>query len=250
MHCPPNPSLSFAESIKVPKGITEIVSQGGGSTMDVGKWLAFKHNLKHTAIPTTAGTGSEATRYAVLTVRGKKRTFDLKKPDDYILNPELIVSLPPLQTLSTGLDAMCQAYESLWSKNATDRSRYFAKVALENASEYLKKSIDDPTNIKYRRMMLIAAHYSGRAIEITRTNVCHAISYPLTELYDIPHGIACAMSLDYFCKMMNIEFKFFFINEWKHKIDPVKIAEIAIKSEKLLDFPLSITKDDIIKSLS
>jgi alcohol dehydrogenase class IV len=104
--------LEYADSFDIPKGTTEILSVGGGSTLDVGKWLAFKYKLRHTAIPTTAGTGSEVTRYCVLTVQGKKTTYELRKPDSYILDPRLVTTLPELHTLSSGLDALCQALEA------------------------------------------------------------------------------------------------------------------------------------------
>lgn len=254
-HCPPNPSLIFAESLEIPKGIKHIYSQGGGSTIDVGKWLAAKYKLKHTAIPTTAGTGSEVTKYCVLTVDGKKTTFDLKEPDSYILDPHLVVTLPELHTLSSGLDALCQAVEAFWSTNGTPESKNYAAIAIELALTNLRKSMQDPNNEIYRMNMLMAANFSGRAINITRTNVCHAISYPLTELYGIPHGIACAMSLRYFAKKINIlpniDWDMIFVPFIfpKYDIDREAIADIVIKSEKLKSYPQKITKLDIIQSL-
>ena len=250
-HTPPNPTLEYAESIDLPKGTTEILSVGGGSTIDVGKWLAFKYKLKHTAIPTTAGTGSEVTRYCVLMVNGKKRTFDLKKPDSYILDPRLVTTLPELHTLSSGLDALCQALESLWSKEATRESTNYATMAYELIVENLKKSMEEPLNEEYRMNMLIGANMAGRAIEITQTNICHAISYPLTELYNIPHGIACAMSLRYFAKQNGIDLDYWFLQFRlpKYDIDTEKIADIAIKNKKLHSYPHKISKIDIMESL-
>jgi len=250
-HVPPNPTLEYAESYNIPKGTTEILSVGGGSTIDVGKWLANKYGIKHTAIPTTAGTGSEVTRYCVLTVGGKKVTFELKKPDSYILDPRLVTTLPELHTLSSGLDALAQSLEALWSTNQTPESHNYATVAYELVIANLKRSMEEPKNEIYRMNMLIAANFSGRAIEITKTNVCHAISYPLTELYGIPHGIACAMSLEYFAQKNGIDLSFWFLQFAfpKYSIDKKKIANIAIKSKKLESYPQKINKLDIIQSL-
>src|SRR3990167_7947620 len=115
--CPVNPTKEYADSIKITEDTTEIISQGGGSTIDVGKWLAKKYNLKHTVIPTTAGTGSEVTKYCVLTVDGKKVTFEDEKfiPTGYLLDPKLVTTCPKEVTISAGLDALSQALESLWS---------------------------------------------------------------------------------------------------------------------------------------
>ena len=251
-HCPPNPTLQFAEHLRLPSWeVNHIISIGGGSTIDVGKWLADKYKIKHTAVPTTAGTGSEVTKYCVLMVDSKKVTFDLKEPDSYILNPKLVVTLPELQTLSTGLDALSQAFEAHWSTNATIESKNYSILAMELIIRNLKLSMESPLNEVYRMNMLIGANMSGRAINITKTNVCHAISYPLTELYNIPHGIACAMSLKYFAKKTGMDLDMFFLNFKlpKYKIDKEKIADIVIQSPKLSSYPHNISRQDIINSL-
>ena len=251
----PNPTLEFAESIKVPKGALEIVSQGGGSTIDVGKWLAKKYKLPHTAIPTTAGTGSEVTKYCVLMVDGKKTTFEDDKfiPDNYILNPELVTTCPEEVTISAGLDAMSQASESLWSKNRTPESMFYGEMALNLIPRNLIESVKNPKNKTARMNMLIAANFAGRAINITRTNVCHAISYPLTELYDIPHGIACGLTLPYFTKKILNGDLVDYIKGFdlpKFEIDVEKVADIVMKSEKLKDCAIEIVRQDIVDSLN
>jgi alcohol dehydrogenase class IV len=252
-HCPVNPSLEYADEYILPEGVTEIVSQGGGSTIDVGKWLANKFNLKHTAIPTTAGTGSEVTKFCVLMVDGKKKTFDLKEPDNYILNPDLVVTLPQKHTIASGLDAFSQALESSWSKNATAQSKLYADTAVNMVPKALIKSITAPEDRIARMDMLIAANLSGRAINITRTNVCHAISYPITEKWGIPHGVACAMSLGYFAK----KFAKLDLTEFLKMLgvprlsteQAQEIAKIAIESEKLKDCPQEVTEVDIALAL-
>lgn len=254
-HCPPNPTLEYACHIEVPEGTTEIVSEGGGSTIDVGKWVAKEHGLKHLAIPTTAGTGSEVTKYCVLTVSGKKTTFvdDAYIPNGYILDPEKVVGLPPLHTLASGLDALSQALEAYWSKNATQESLHYSAAALDIIPRALLRSLEEPTDLVARMDMLIAANLAGRAINITKTNVCHAISYPLTEKYEIPHGIACGLTLGYFAKKaVGLDLTSYLdalkIPSYNLNIDD--IADIAIKSPKLKDFPTEITREDIITALN
>lgn len=254
-HCPPNPTLEYAKSIKIKKGTKEIVSEGGGSTLDVGKFLARKNGLKHTAIPTTTGTGSESTRYCVLTVNGRKKTFEYDIPECTVLDPRKAVTLPKLHTLSSGLDALSQCLESLWSKNATRESRNYALAGIELIMQNLPISLKNPENLQARMAMLIGANLSGRAIEITKTNVCHAISYPLTDWYGIPHGIACALSLKYFAKKTigyDLEpfFKKIGFDPYVGYIVAKRVAEEVIKSPKLKDMPFRVTKKDILNSIN
>ncbi len=252
-HFPPNPSLEFVENLEkeIPLEVSHLIAQGGGSTIDGAKWIANKRGIKLTAIPTTAGTGSEVTKYCVLTVDGKKKTFDFKVPDSYVLDPRLVVTLPKLHTIASGVDALSQALEALWSKNATQESKEYSSIAYNLIIKSLKKSIAQPMNEKLRADTLIAANFSGRAIDITKTNVCHAISYPLTDLYGIPHGIACGMSLSYFAKLfLNLDLKELLQILPKYEFDVEKVASIAIQSKKLEDCHLPITKGDIIASLS
>lgn len=253
-HVPVNPSIEYANGVVVPPGTTEIISRGGGSTIDVCKWVASRYNLKHTAIPTTAGTGSEVTPYIVLTVDGHKQTFTNGRyiPTSYILDPNLATTLPRLHTIASGLDALSQCLEASWSKNGTEESYAYASTGMLLVLKNLERCLDFPLDTQARMNMLIAANMSGRAITITKTNVCHAISYPLTDLYGIPHGIACAMSLVYFAQKMghgNDMKKFIKKFLPKYKIDRKKVASIAIQSPKLQDYPLSITELDILKSL-
>lgn len=229
------------------------MSRGGGSTIDVAKYIAGELGLPHHCIPTTAGTGSEVTKYVVLTVDGRKKTFTDEKyiPTSYELNPEYLVTLPELHTIASGLDALSQAFESLWSKNKTRESRLYSKTAIKLIIKNLDKCVREPDNLEARMNMLIAANLSGRAINITRTNVCHAISYPLTDWYGIPHGIACAMSLGYFTKkFLNLDISVFLskFNIPNYEIDIEKVTKEAIKSQKLKECK-EVTEEDISTSL-
>ena len=144
---PSNPTLEYAEKLlEKAKGATEIVSIGWGSVIDCGKYLAWKLKIPHTAIPTTAGTGSEITKYAVFIENGKKISYedDALIPDSYELKPELVVSLPKDQTAFTGLDALSQSIESYWSPHSTNESRHWAKLGMRYASKYLYESYQHP----------------------------------------------------------------------------------------------------------
>jgi alcohol dehydrogenase class IV len=252
-HVPANPTIEYANSVVVPVGTTEIISRGGGSTIDVGKWVAKRYDLKHTAIPTTGGTGSEATKYVVLTVDGKKKTFIDERyiPDSSILDPNLLVTLPREHTIGSGLDALSQSLEVIWSTKANLESISYATAAMELVIKSLYKCVKDPEDTKARMDMLIAANLSGRAINITPTNVCHAVSYPLTDIYGIPHGIACGMSLSYFAEKAGFEIKSFVKPLLpQYKFSRKKIAKEAINNPKLLDYPYEVTEMDIMRALT
>lgn len=251
-HAPANPTLDYANSIVVPTGTTEIVSRGGGSTIDVAKWVAKRYNLRHTAIPTTGGTGSEVTKFVVLTVDGKKKTFSDQKfmPQAYVLDPYLSLSLPEEHTLSSGLDALSQSMESMWSKNSTAESHVYAQAGMELALKSLNTALEFPKDVGARMDMLIAANMSGRAIDITKTNVCHAISYLLTERYGIPHGIACGMSLSYFAEKAGFDLAQIIKPLLpKIKINRREIAKEAIMNLKTQDCIFPVSEMDIFKSL-
>ena len=270
---PVNPTIEFAENLlKEAKNCDEIVSIGGGSTIDVGKFLAFSLNKKHTAIPTTAGSGSEVTKFAVFIKGGEKISWENDKliPDKFILDPSLVVSLPPHQTASGGLDALCQAIESYWSPLATKESKYYSIAAIILVMDNLEKSYKEPENEELRKYMLWAANFSGRAINITRTSICHAVSYPLTIHYKIPHGIACALTLSAFMGFYGV--KVFFTDTSYYRlvfkrideliksldidvkkllsiIDFEMVATEALQSERAKNVPFEISKKNLIKLL-
>lgn len=239
------------------RGADEIVSIGGGSTIDTGKYIAWKLDIPHTAKPTTAGTGSEVTKYAVFTKNGKKFSFENKEliPNYSVLNPSLVVTLPPLHTASSGLDALSQCVESSWSLDSTKESLAYAKEGIKLVLSNLLDSYNNPKNEMLRMEMLIAANNSGKAINITRTSICHAISYPLTIDYGIPHGIACAMTLPYFMRYFGIKgaervqrlFNYFKFDIPKFDIDDV--AEKAMESSRSKNTPKKVTKKNVKESL-
>lgn len=258
---PPNPTIEEAERIlREVSGAKEIVSIGGGSTIDIGKYVAFKLNIIHTAIPTTAGTGSEVTKFAVFNKDGKRISLEDRNliPHNYILDPERVVTLPPLHTASSGLDALAQGIESYWSPNANNESRHWSRLAIRFASKNLLDSYNHPNSQLLRMRMLQAANYSGRAINTTRTTICHAISYPLTLHYNIPHGIAVAMTLPFFMryfgfKLIRPEHVEMLIRRMKiqlgENLDLDRVAKEALESKRAQNTPKKVTKDLILKAL-
>jgi alcohol dehydrogenase len=148
------------------------------------------------AIPTTAGTGSEATHFAVVYVDGKKYSVAHPSllPDYAVVDPKLTESLPRRITAATGLDAFCQAIESIWAVAANEESLQYATEAARLAFANLETATNAPTP-EARRAMCRASHLAGKAINITKTTAPHALSYYLTSRYGIPHGFAVAVTL-------------------------------------------------------
>ena len=174
-----------------------IVAIGGGSSIDTAKGIKYysQADIPIMAIPTTSGTGSEATHFAAIYKDGEKYSIDDERllPDIAILHPNALKTLPIYQKKCTMLDALCQAIESWWSKRATPESINYSRKAiqliLENMESYLKN--EDKGN----KNMLKASNLAGKAINITTTTAPHAMSYKMTSLYGLPHGHAVALCL-------------------------------------------------------
>jgi len=195
-----NPLYEEAEAglIKLRKNKCDfIVAIGGGSSIDTAKYIKYYNyfNIPLMAVPTTSGTGSEATHFAVIYKNGEKHSIADERllPDYVILQPDLLKTLPLYQKKCTMLDALCQAIESWWSLKATpesiEYSRQAIRLILDNMESYLKNESDGNKN------MLTASNFAGKAINITTTTAPHAMCYKLTSLYGLPHGHAVAICL-------------------------------------------------------
>ena len=214
----PNPKLPDAEvalDLLRANPCDAVIAVGGGSAIDMAKLVCLFaaqetsprnviENLSHLnprtlpfiAIPTTAGTGSEATHFAVVYVDGRKTSIPHQSllPDFAILDPELTRNLPRNLTAVTGLDALCQGIESLWSVQSTDASKTYAREAVRLAWTQLASAVRRPTD-ESRSAMCRASHLAGRAINISKTTAPHAISYFITSHCGVPHGHAVALTL-------------------------------------------------------
>lgn len=196
-------TLAFAEYKKTSTPV--IIAIGGGSVIDLAKAIIFECiRLAETvpffiAAPTTAGSGSEATQFAVVYNNKKKISLvdPLLLPAIAILDPQLTYSLTAFQAAASGMDTLSQAIESYWSKQATEESELFAEQSIELWKQYFPGIIADPGPVS-RERMLYASHLAGKAINITRTTGPHALSYYLTAEHHIAHGQAVAIFLPVF----------------------------------------------------
>ncbi len=195
-----------------------IISIGGGSAIDVAKLIfatklsdidtvidtgakVFPSDIVHIAVPTTAGTGSEATHFAVVYRDKIKYSVGYASllPNIAIVDPQLTMSMSPHLTATTGFDALAQGIESYWSAQSTDESIEYASTALEYIVPSLETAIHTPTRSS-RENMAFGAHYAGKAINISKTTAPHALSYFFTSYFGIPHGHAVALTLGAFLK--------------------------------------------------
>jgi phosphonate metabolism-associated iron-containing alcohol dehydrogenase len=213
-----------------------IIAIGGGAVLDTAKICAALLTNKGTVanyvikkdrtltnrpvrlivFPTTAGTGSEVSPFAVVWDSDKKKKYSFESehlyPDMAIVDPKLTITMLPHLTACTGMDALTQAVEAYWARNSNPISDLFAiesiKLVLGNLETAVKKGQD----IKARENMAKAALYAGLAFSNTRTTICHSISYPLTAHFDIPHGHAVSLTL-----APILEFSFFSLKKEKQQ---------------------------------
>lgn len=211
----PNPRYESVEAgvrLFQKKKCDMIVAVGGGSAIDVAKCIKLfccmepkesflrrqiePNDVKLFVVPTTAGTGSEATRYAVIYDKGEKQSVqhDSCIPSAVLLDGTVLRTLPLYQKKATMLDALCHGIESFWSVNATDDSRKLSGEAISLIMEYKEEYLANHDRGNDR--MLKAANIAGKAINITQTTAGHAMCYKLTTLYGIPHGHGAALCVD------------------------------------------------------
>ena len=196
--------------------IEVIIAVGGGSAIDMAKLIkAFLNNpeseqkiaigeksltdpaIPLIAIPTTAGSGSEATHFAVVYIDNQK--YSLASPhlqaNFTIFDGSLIQSNSKYQKACNGLDALAQGIESAWAVNASSESQKNALKAVEVCSQNLPKFVNGKFVLDVSNKMLIAANLSGQAINISKTTSAHAWSYGFTSYFGIPHGHAVWLTL-------------------------------------------------------
>jgi alcohol dehydrogenase len=192
-----------------------ILGVGGGSAMDVAKMIRLLPVDAEAAlaalseptglrdrppplvlVPTTAGTGSEVTRFAAVYVDLVKHSLDHPSvlADVALVDPALTGSCPAELTYSGTFDAFAHAVESTWSVRSTPQSRALAGDALRALVPVLREA-PWPVPAATREVLSEAALRAGLAIDITRTTAAHAFAYPLTARYGVPHGLACALNL-------------------------------------------------------
>lgn len=223
------------------------------------KYLENNNYIPIIASSTTAGTGSDCTKWATVWDFDNTKKYsvdaDYLYPSESWLIPELTVSLPKKLTLSTALDALSHASEAYWSVSTNKIVQVLSRDAISLIVNYLPLVLNDLSNLEYREKVYQGAFFAGLAFSNTRTTACHSISYPLTLLYGIPHGLAVSLTLsevlsrnkehiqdfDLFLDAWNAkstEDISSWINEVSKDIQILKLSEFGIKKEEI---------DDIIK---
>ncbi|WP_018888183.1 iron-containing alcohol dehydrogenase [Paenibacillus massiliensis] len=194
-----------------------IIAVGGGSVMDVAKLasilatdaytvkdlldnpLLAKKQVASLMIPTTAGTGAEATPNSIVAVPEKELKVGIVNPEmiaDYvILDGRLIKKLPKPIAAATGVDALCHAIECFTSTKANPFSNTFAMEALDLIMNNIIEACTNPEALDAKNNMLLGSFYAGVAITSSGTTAIHALSYPLGGKYHIPHGVSNAILL-------------------------------------------------------
>lgn len=223
----PNPTTENVDScVKLMRELDAdfAVALGGGSPMDCckaacaiakgndvirsyhtgGKEIRADEAIPMIAVTTTSGTASEVTNISVLTDVELNLKNPMNDPAMYpkiaVIDPELTLTVPKQITASTGLDVLAHAVESYWATIhqpvCTACSIYSARLVFE----WLEKAYNNPNNLMAREKMAEASIVAGVAFSHPRTTGSHTCSFPLTNIYGVPHGEACAFTLDYFIK--------------------------------------------------
>ena len=225
-----------------------VVALGGGSSIDAAKAVILmakrsgkKQNIKLIAVPTTSGTGSEVTQFAVITDKSAGVKYPLVhedlQPDVAILDPELVRTAPPSITADTGFDVMTHALEAYISTSANEFSDALAEKALELAFKYLPQAYKDGNDLYARDKMHKASCLAGMSFNIVSLGVNHGIAHALGAKFHIPHGRANAMLLPHVMRY-NADLPAAFVsgntNYTKAAVKLAKIAGIAgIKSANI-----------------
>ena len=198
-----------------------VVALGGGSVIDAGKAISAllmndapvrdylevigkarplaNRAAPFIAIPTTAGTGAEVTRNAVLMAEQEQVKVSLRSPlmlpAVALIDPELTYSLPPSVTASTGLDALTQCIEPFVSPQANPLSDAVAREGIRRASTALRRAFHDGDDREARRDMAVASLCGGLALANAKLGAVHGFASPLCGMFPVPHGVVCARLL-------------------------------------------------------
>ena len=211
----PNPDYEDCRAgvkMYIENGCDGMISLGGGSAMDTAKCikammigesdekimnsiLPENAGIPHIAIPGTAGTGAEATQFAVVYVNNQKLSISHPSilPEGIVLDPSLLATLPEYHKKACALDALCQGIESYWARSATEDSRVHAYLSILGVLDHIRGYLAGDE--KAAEGMLEASYRSGRAIQTSRTTAAHAMSYQLTKKLGYAHGHACMLTL-------------------------------------------------------
>jgi alcohol dehydrogenase class IV len=267
----PNPTLEIVEEggrVFLENGCNSIIAIGGGSSIDAAKGIGVYAIYKEVrpfllgekvvdrkipsliAIPTTSGTGSEVTKYSIITYNEKKLAIvsNFITPDYAILDPELTLSMTPNLVRDTGIDALSHALEGLFSLGASPISDIFGYEAVKIIYKYLPRSFAKKGDYEAREMMHFASCIAGVQISMSGTGIVHGMGYPLTIKYGFPHGFVNALLMPYvfefelpsqYEKMAKIT-KILGFGIGNDYFDAEKFIEILIDFYKILEIPKNL----------
>ena len=257
-----NPRLIDAQrgvKLAIENTVELIISIGGGSVLDMGKLIKALYSIPDEAIniakgvsevidpkipllaiPTTAGSGSESTHFAVVYLGNEKYSLAASclLPDDIILDGNLVLSATKYQKACNVLDAISQSIESAWAVGSTPESQVMSYQALNLCVNNFFEYVNSGNSPKVAQAMIKASNFAGQAINITKTTAAHAWSYGLTKKYSIPHGHAVWVTLP----------KIFEIHAMCHSDsirDPRGSKHLTLVMDNLIDILNISTKKDI-----
>ena len=256
-----------------------IIALGGGSPIDAAKgmWLFYEHpdadiegmklkfmdirkrtykfpklgiKAQMVAIPTTSGTGSEVTSFAVITDKEKNKKYPLADyeltPDVAIVDPDLVMSLPKSVTADTGMDVLTHALEAYVSNMASDYTDGLAEKATELVFKYLRVAYNDGSNKEAREKMHNASTIAGMAFTNAFLGVCHSMAHKIGAEFHLPHGRINAILLPYVIKYNGVDdpTKFVSFPKYEYYVAKHKYADIS----RRMNFP-AFTDDEGLESL-
>lgn len=275
----PDPSTNIIQS-----GLSHIVNLkphaliaiGGGSVIDAAKAIMYfciqlKKNFidedkiekpYFIAIPTTAGTGSEVTNFAVITDNNSKTKIPLRNdimlPDEAILDPNLTVSVPKNITASTAMDVLTHGIESYISTNNSIFSQMYALESIKLVSNNLLKCYSDLNNLEYRNNLQIASCMAGIAFNSSGLGITHSIAHSIGSEFHLPHGLCNAIILPFVIEYNGKDKST--CNKYIKILDSLGLSNVNIKNapltlktfiielNKALEIPLNLKRLNISKS--
>lgn len=210
---PPDYIVNEGGELAREQGVDGLVAIGGGSSIDTAKAInvlinneppisqyygnpAYKPGLPLIVVPTTSGTGSEVTMVGVITDSiNDIKTSIIGKADLGILDPLITLSVPSRVTVSTGLDALTHACESITTKDPNPKSQVLAVEAIQLISAYLERAMQDGSDLEARSNLMIASNFAGIAFNDALVHLGHAIGHSIGAKFHFVHGSACALAL-------------------------------------------------------
>ena len=249
-----NPTIDCvrkAVALSKREGVDFIFAVGGGSSLDTGKAVALLSKQDATddelftskftddvlplvSVPTTSGTGSEVTPYAMIIDAKKGTKNNLNSPYLYsriaFLDPKYTLTLPLSVTINTSIDAMTHAMESLFAKTTNPLVHSIAIESIRSIGECFDALVSGKLELEHREKLMMGSVMAGMVVSQTRTTALHGMSYPMTSIGHIPHGRAMALILINYMQFWN-----------KHEPELVDELMSAMKLGGLNDFIKVIT---------